>query len=795
VRIIRTTFLLSILALSVAWAGHAQDSGGLTTRNPLDVILDELVDELAGAGVPFDPAQSNAISLVLEESRAASEQLFGNVMNFSSGPPRGENVERAQAGIAWMNDDFRRRVRQYLSPEQLEVWDAFLLEQTSTEGGASQQVQQIRINNIPFSAESGNSGGGGSQTQMIRRGGTGGWHGNSQLQFRDEALNARNPFASNKPAYQQRNLNGNLSGPLLPDRLTIDAGIGHSQSDSPATVNADTLTGPVRFGFTREQSSKNGSLGGIYQLAANQSVHFDSSLNRSINLNQNVGGANLPERAVDFTNGNESVRVRHVWFHSDRLVQDVSYNTSGGSQRATPHTEGVTINVLGSFSGGGGNRSSSEDRSHQLNTLWIYSGDSYSIRSGGGFYRPRETRTSENNFQGTFTFPSLDAYSLGEPSLYTQTLGDPTLSYSQVEWNSFFQYEHRVTSRLSLFYGLRYEAQSNLDDRNNLDPRLALAYAMGNSTVVRAGAGVYHSGVSSGVEYDLLRLDGERQYEIVISNPSYPDPYASGTATVVPPASRRVRADDLVAPYQVNSSVQVERSLPANLSVSTSLDYRRGYHLLRSRNLNAPLPGQTERPDPAEGNIWRLESTGVSSRTEFQVSMRQRLSRFTLNADYTYEVSSTDTTGTFSAPTNNYDLRSDQARVTGHQFSTRINSQLPLELYLTTNLSWSSGNPYTITTGFDENGDGVTNDRPPGVPRNSERGPYRHNVSFNISKAFPLGDGRTGGANMSLYANMNNAFNRTNLGTPVSNLSSSRFGQYVSASNPREITAGMRFSF
>jgi hypothetical protein len=89
----------------------------------------------------------------------------------------------------------------------------------------------------------------------------------------------------------------------------------------------------------------------------------------------------------------------------------------------------------------------------------------------------------------------------------------------------------------------------------------------------------------------------------------------------------------------------------------------------------------------------------------------------------------------------------------------------------------------------------VLNDRPPGVPRNSERGPHRHNVSFNISKAFPLGDGSAGGANVNVYANMNNAFNRTNLGTPIGNLSSSRFGQFVNAFNPREITVGMRFSF
>jgi hypothetical protein len=65
-------------------------------------------------------------------------------------------------------------------------------------------------------------------------------------------------------------------------------------------------------------------------------------------------------------------------------------------------------------------------------------------------------------------------------------------------------------------------------------------------------------------------------------------------------------------------------------------------------------------------------------------------------------------------------------------------------------------------------------------------------VSFNISKAFPIG---SDGMNVNVFANMDNAFNRTNLNTPISNLSSSRFGQYVSASSPRSIRAGLRWSF
>src|SRR5262249_44711366 len=50
----------------------------------------------------------------------------------------------------------------------------------------------------------------------------------------------------------------------------------------------------------------------------------------------------------------------------------------------------------------------------------------------------------------------------------------------------------------------------------------------------------------------------------------------------------------------------------------------------------------------------------------------------------------------------------------------------------------NSGNPYTVTTGRDDNGDQSTNDRPAGYNRNSERGPGRFNVDMSFSKQFSL---------------------------------------------------------
>jgi len=803
------------LALAIVASVAAQDEDTLFTRNPLDEIRDELIKVLEDAGLPFTIGQEESITFVLEESRRASEQLFGDVMNFRSGPPRGERLDQAMAGINWMNEDFAKRVRKYLNPDQLDVWDAYIesrmeaAEESEGDAGTSQQVQQIRVNRNPFTAERqysgqpssggsyGYSSGGGVQAQVISRGGTGAWHGSFQFQLKDEALDARNPFASNKPSYQQRNINLNLSGPLIPNRLTLDGGFSQSMQDNAATVNAITLEGPFQLGFTRPRVSRSGGVSGIYQITPEQSLHFNYYRQRYNSAKQGMGGFSLPERAVDYKGGYEYVSFRHVWFASERLVQDISFGIDSSHQQSTPVTAGRSVNVLGAFNGGSGqNWGRGEDDNLSIRSLWIYTSGRWIIRAGGGFSRISTNERSESNFQGTFTFPDLEAYRNGIPILYTQIQGDPVLVNSQIEWNGFFQNEFDITDRITMFFGVRYQGKSNLKDYNNFDPRLAFAFAVDKSTVVRAGIGVFRLNVPFWIENTLIQRDGKRQAEIVINNPSYPDPFQSGEITIVPPSSRRLRAGDLAAPYSVNTSLQIERSFPRNLFVTASYDYHKGFHILRSRNLNAPPPGESERPNPLEGNIWLLESSGISKFKAVRITMRQRFSIFSLSANYSREVRGNVITN-FGAPADNFNLRADYAEYVRHSFNTSINSRLFWEIYLSSNISFGSGSPYTITTGYDDNGDGVTNDRPEGVPRYSMRGPHRNNVSFNLSKAFTLNSIQIGGApaNINLFANLNNAFNRTNLGTPVGIMSSPYFGQSVSASSPRQITIGMRFQF
>ncbi|MBI4474943.1 MAG: hypothetical protein HY646_19905, partial [Acidobacteria bacterium] len=155
-------------------------------------------------------------------------------------------------------------------------------------------------------------------------------------------------------------------------------------------------------------------------------------------------------------------------------------------------------------------------------------------------------------------------------------------------------------------------------------------------------------------------------------------------------------------------------------------------------------------------------------------------------------------------PSDNYNLRADWGRAgfnQTHQFNTSVNSRLPFDVYLTTNITANSAGRYNITTGSDDNNDSQFNDRLPGVPRNSGTGSGFFNVSFNLSKAFRLqrsapGQGNGGsGPQMNVFINANNALNMTNFGMYSGVMTSSFFGRPTSARQPREIEAGLRFQF
>src|ERR1044072_373674 len=109
-------------------------------------------------------------------------------------------------------------------------------------------------------------------------------------------------------------------------------------------------------------------------------------------------------------------------------------------------------------------------------------------------------------------------------------------------------------------------------------------------------------------------------------------------------------------------------------------------------------------------------------------------------------------------------------------------------------LTLASGVPFDITTGFDDNGDSVVNDRPTGVTRNTGRGPGFAQLDLRLSKLLDLPmlfndkDKDKGGfRRLELNLDVFNVLNRNNLTDVIDELSSPLFGRANASLQARTI--------
>ena len=175
---------------------------------------------------------------------------------------------------------------------------------------------------------------------------------------------------------------------------------------------------------------------------------------------------------------------------------------------------------------------------------------------------------------------------------------------------------------------------------------------------------------------------------------------------------------------------------------------------LRGMNLNAPVDGV--RPDPNFANVIVVVS---------DASMRHHRSRAGGRASTSPAASATPTrragirsvpmcasTIAIAAPRTTPTARSACRRPGRWTISGRRLERSPATACarsvstqalrnLNAQVSWdaNSGAPYTITTGTDDNGDSIFNDRPVLTPRNSVRLPWRSTLSANVSYTIPIG--------------------------------------------------------
>lgn len=508
--------------------------------------------------------------------------------------------------------------------------------------------------------------------------------------------------------------------------------------------------------------------------------------------------------------------------------------------------------------------------------LWKWGGEHRSVSIDGtqGLFG-----RGQFNFLGAISQHSVSDLLLGFPTYSIQTAVDNDFRQRARFWNFYAQDDWRAAEGLTVSLGLRYEynapaydaddrfTQFDLRsaqlvapgstelgragyraDRNNLAPRVGIAWNPGDTLVLRAAYGIYNEvnilEANSGLYFNPPYFDLKLFFPSPVSLPSLENPFPGEGFT--PPASVNALQPDFRTAYAQHWHLGFERALPGSFVARASYVGAKGTKLLRRRNLNQPAPGEGEvdlrRPTAGFANIVLFES-GASSTYHSGVFALQR--RFTAGAGfraaYTWAKSIDDTSaflsssGDQSFPQNSHDFRAERGLSNFDQRHRLVVSAMyavPFRHWLLHGWrayaigTFAGGRPLTPQLAWDNSNTGNTGgifgaDRPaviaapsispraPGVlfdpsafaapqpltfgnaGRNILAGPGRSAVDFALVRSLRLGERATA----EFRAEAFNLANRTNFDLPARTFGLPAFGRSLSAGQARQVQLGLRFTF
>ena len=650
--------------------------------------------------------------------------------------------------------------------------------------------------------------------------------------------------SSKRTPFQIRQYDVNLSGPLVKKKASFFVNFGRIETDDNELVRATVLDDNLNvdeFGQSFLVPRRNLFLSPRFDYAinTNNTLIVRYNYNRFSVENQGVVGFSLPERAFDTLSVNQNVQVTETAILNPKMINETRFQFTHNRNEQTGSNSIPALDVSGSFGSGGSQvgQSVSERKSWELNNFTARQQGTHAIKFGGRVRHIDLDDTNEGNFGGSWTFTggfgltSIERYQKtlqmqeqgftpaqiraagGGATQFRLNAGNPFADVSQTDFGVFVQDDWRIRPNLTLSYGLRYEIQTNAHSKLDFAPRIAVAWSPGaaNSAkppkmVIRFGTGFFYNRFNESSTLQTIRFNGVNVIQTAVTEPFdrinppsvaeqlLPNVAASyallnqWSPTAVPNVSGLPSTQETIWQVDPNLQIptvyligtQVERQLPRNITMFVGFYNIRITHVIRARDVNAPLPSTISeltpngiRPDPTKGEINRYEASGQFNQRQFFVGFNSRLSRmFQLNGNYSLSKTTNDTDGQGGAlfPMNSYDASGEFGRSSfdiRHRFTVFGTVNLPWwKVVLNPFVIANTGPGFNITTGQDRNLDRQFNERPsfaaanadcnaqnirctrfgnfnltplPGetiIPRNFAQAPGSFVVNLRISRAF-----------------------------------------------------------
>ena len=443
----------------------------------------------------------------------------------------------------------------------------------------------------------------------------------------------------------------------------------------------------------------------------------------------------------------------------------------------------------------------SKENITQVIDNFTYIRGKHSYKFGFDYQHIYDERTAAPLWLYTFPSISayLSAKSGANPFAYStmqQITGNLGLNFTTNLFSGFVQDDWQLAPSVKLLYGVRYDvyvppaglasaplasSQSFNTDRNNFGPRAGVAWSPDKRTVVRASTGVMYDQPLLGAYEQAFQQSGSPSAPTYTLNgttpgaPAFPGSLATaGTLSIQSPWTVD---PDFVIGHTWQNNVQVERAIGTQTTVSAAFMYATGRSLPVVTDVNLANPIGTladgrpifstvvnaaTRIDPRFNHISSVQSIGESTFKSLTLEVSRRFaSGLTFNAQYALGKGEDNTplltqltvqseTGR-SDPTNLDRDKGPNPLDMRHNFTgdvvytSRSNAANPIVRGLLNGnqigvlVQLNSGLPVNIlASGRDLNGDGLSSDRPIGVPRNSLYLPVRKNVDLRYTRWIPI---------------------------------------------------------
>ena len=522
-------------------------------------------------------------------------------------------------------------------------------------------VEEFQIITNQFSAEYGRASGG--RVNLRLRGGANQFRGRGFYYFRDESLNA-NSFTRNadpprgfRLPYQNNNAGASFGGPLKRDRAFFfaayeydniydradiaallpvainsafplpspnGANLGSTAVDKngkPLTVNGGAAVGLYDLQVTTPRVAQTLQTRGDLNLGAHHNGFALFTFARNRDERGFPGGRRTLDTIRRTGRNSESMAFADNFIISPRAVNQARFQFSrlapddappssspaviigiddprdvSGNPNANPLTRTGNLTAGASTLSGTDRR---EDR-YQMQETVSYTRGNHTLRFGLDAQVIRSRFMDLEDMTGTFDFDTPADFLANKPARYRHRFNTESEQHNTYT-GLFVQDDWRVRPNLTLAFGVRWDHETILDDRNNFGPRLAVAWDPFKSgkTVVRAGYGIFYNRALLRTLDDFvltshtILVDTDNTAATpLLTQLQFPRVLAASDPRIAQfgvPESGFVRrlGSGFRIPESYQASLGMEREIGRGFKVEVNYVFNRALHLWRESNANA----------------------------------------------------------------------------------------------------------------------------------------------------------------------------------------------------------------